>query len=133
MRPGPTCAGPGRKVARLAVALHPALAEEQPVEGHVLLGGEGDEEVGVRRGAVLVPVDVLLEDAEIACELALGPVAPHLSDALGKLSLPSLRVCAIGPARSPETLAVSIAALFGRGRFGASFVAETTGTGLGFP
>ena len=55
----------------LSTLVHPALAEEQPVEGHGLLGGEGDQEVGVRGRAVLVAIDVLLEDAEVSSKLTL--------------------------------------------------------------
>ena len=47
------------------------------------------EEVGVRGGAALVAIDVLLEDAEVARELALGAVPSTGGQSLGKLSLQS--------------------------------------------
>src|SRR5262245_6846640 len=43
----------------LAAAAHAALAEQEPVEGDVLLRRERDQEVGVGGRAVLVAVHVL--------------------------------------------------------------------------
>ena len=80
---GLMCSGP------LSTFVHPALAEEQPVEGHGLLGGEGDQEVCVRCRAVFVAIYVLLKDAKIACELALGSVASHLRKPIRELLLES--------------------------------------------
>ncbi len=74
----------------LATALHSALAENQPVERHLLLECELDEKVCVRRRAVLVPVHVLLKNAEVARELALRTIAANLREALRNFLLVTL-------------------------------------------
>ena len=55
--------------------------------------GEGDEEVGMRSRAALIAVYVLLKDAQIAGELALGAIPAHLRKPLGKLLLKTLDCC----------------------------------------
>ena len=55
----------------LARAPHPTPAEQEPVERDALFNCQLDQEVSMRSGAVFVTVDILLEDAEFARELAL--------------------------------------------------------------
>ena len=75
---------------RSAHSSHLALSEQQPVDGHLLLERERDQEVRVRRRSALVAVHVLLEYAEVARELALGTISPDCGDAIGEFSLESL-------------------------------------------
>ena len=70
-----------------ATALHLRLAEQQPVDRDLLLEGEGDQEVHVRRGPALVAVHVLPADAEVPCELPLRAVAADLRQPFGKPAL----------------------------------------------
>src|SRR5262249_34886367 len=57
------------------------LAEQEPVERDALAHGERDEEIGVRSGAALVPVHVLLKHSELAGERALRAAAADLGEA----------------------------------------------------
>src|SRR5689334_18893412 len=57
---------PGRPVPRWRglVGVRLPATEQQPIEGDVLLHGEGDQEVSMRGRAVFVTIDVLLKDAQ---------------------------------------------------------------------
>jgi hypothetical protein len=74
----------------LAAPAHSSSTQEQPVEGDVLLEGQGDEEIRVGRGPVLIAVNVLLKDSEFASKLPLRSLASDLREALGKFLLVSL-------------------------------------------
>ena len=55
----------------LSTPPHATLSEQEPIERDILLGGECDQEIGMRRGAVFVAIDVLLEDTQVSCKLSL--------------------------------------------------------------
>ena len=74
----------------LAASSHAALAEEEPVEGDILLGRHREQEIRVRCGAALVAIDVLLKYAEVSRELPLGPIASNLCNSFGKFLLQSI-------------------------------------------
>ena len=72
----------GGRCGSAAAALS-APAEQQPIERDIFLGRECDQEVGMRRGAVLVAVHVLLENAQISSELALRSIPSNFGESLG--------------------------------------------------
>ena len=65
-------------------SLHRSLAQQEPIEGDLLLLGQRDQEVDVRDGSALVAVDVLLEDPEVEGELSLGSLSAHSGQSLGQ-------------------------------------------------
>lgn len=76
-------------LALLAAAAHSTFAEQKPIQGDVLLCAERDQEIRMRRRAVLVPVYVLLEYAKVSGELPLRALPTDFSQALGQLLLDS--------------------------------------------
>lgn len=76
-------------LALAAGSPHPALAEQEPIDGDALLQCKGDQEIGVGGRAALVAVDVLLEHAQVSRKLALRAICSDLRQSLGKLSLRS--------------------------------------------
>ncbi len=73
------------RAGRLGLGL--ASTEQQPVEGDVLLHSQGNQKIGVRRSAVLVTIDVLLEDSQLASERALRAISANSRKPLGNLAL----------------------------------------------
>lgn len=76
--------------ARLATATHAPFAQEKPIKRDALFRAKRDQKVYMRGRSILVSIDILLEHAEIPCELALGTIAPNFGETFWELLLDPL-------------------------------------------
>jgi hypothetical protein len=76
--------------ARLATPTHAPFAQEKPIERDALLRAKRDQKICMGGRSILVSIDVLLEHAEVPCELALGAIAPNFGETFWELLLDPL-------------------------------------------
>ena len=73
------------RTSPLASSAGLASSQKEPIEGHLLLEGEGEQEVRVGSRSRFVAVDVLLEDSQFAGKLTLRTLPSHLCEPSGKV------------------------------------------------
>lgn len=83
----PRAQGGAWSAGHSAIALHLALAQQEPVDGDVLLQREGNEKIGMGGGSALVAVHVLLEYTQVARELPLRSAVAYPRQSFRELPL----------------------------------------------